>query len=99
MSEGGLTHNSTINETFESIMNRRLMKYTMEIMNQPIKIKLKNSNKVYSGILHAFDPISYGIVVQHFMGADDRADFKVIGLKEIDFFSAEAGNQQLEEQA
>ena len=45
----------------------------MDAINQPIKIKLKNSNKVYSGILHAFDPSSFSIVVQNFMGVDDRA--------------------------
>ena len=64
----------------------------MDAMNQPIKIKLKNSNKVYSGILHAFDPSSFSIVVQNFMGVDDRAEFKVISLKELDYFTVVAEN-------
>ena len=64
-------------------MDRRLMIFTMEAINQEIRIKLKNSNKMYSGILHSFDPFSFSVIVQNFYGSDDRAEFKVIGLPEI----------------
>lgn len=53
----------------------------MDCLNQEIKIKLKNSSKIYCGILHAIDPFTFNIVVQNFIGSDDRAEFKVISLK------------------
>lgn len=59
----------------------------MEALNQPIKIKLKNSNKIYSGTLHSFDPYNFSIVVHNFIGADDRAEFKVITLPEMEHFT------------
>jgi len=80
MSEGGRTNNSSTSEAFETVMDRRLMMFTMEALNEPIKIKLKNSNKIYSGTLHSFDPYDFSIVVHNFIGADDRAEFKVLTL-------------------
>jgi small nuclear ribonucleoprotein (snRNP)-like protein len=64
----------------------------MDTLNQEIKIKLKNSSKIYTGTLHALDPFSFNIVVQNFVGIDDRAEFKVISLQEIEYFTVYKGN-------
>jgi small nuclear ribonucleoprotein (snRNP)-like protein len=74
-------------ETFENIMGRRLMQFTMECMNHEIRIKLKSSSKLYSGNLHALDPTTLSIVVHNFNGIDERAEYKVISLNQIDFFT------------
>jgi small nuclear ribonucleoprotein (snRNP)-like protein len=78
-------------------MDRRLMMFTIEALNQHLKIKLKNSNKIYSGTLQAFDPFTFSIVVQNFIGADDRAEFKVISLQEIEYFTVESNKVCKEE--
>ena len=59
------------------------MIFTLESMNQPVKIKLKQSNKIYSGILHAFEPTNFNIVVRNFVGPDDKAEYKVISFPEL----------------
>lgn len=59
------------------------MAFTMATLNQEIKIKLKQSSKIYSGTLHAFDPYSFSIIVQNFYGMDDRAEYKIVSLQEI----------------
>ena len=81
MSEDNKTSVSTSNETFQNIMDRRLMMFTMDCINQEIKIKLKNSNKIYSGTLQAFNPFNFSIIVQNFIGSDDKAEYKIISLQ------------------
>ena len=54
-------------------MDRRLMRFTADSLNQEIKIKLKGSSKQYTGLLHAIDPSSFSIIVQNFSGTDEKA--------------------------
>jgi small nuclear ribonucleoprotein (snRNP)-like protein len=64
---------ATSSETFESVLQRRLMRFTADTLNQEIKIKLRGSMKQYTGLLHAIDPFTFSIIVQNFSGADERA--------------------------
>lgn len=57
------------------------MMFTMDCINQEIKIKLKNSNKIYNGTLQAFNPVNFSIIVQNFIGSDDKAEYKIISLQ------------------
>lgn len=47
--------------------------------------------------MHAIDPFSFNIVLQNFVGIDDRAEFKVISLQEIDYFTAASANLEKKE--
>jgi len=42
---------------------------------------------MYSGILHAIDPQTLSIIIQNFIGVDERAEFKVINLSQMDYFT------------
>jgi small nuclear ribonucleoprotein (snRNP)-like protein len=68
-------------------MERRLMKFTIDSLNQEIRIKLKNNSKYYSGLLHSIDPVSFSIIVHNFSGIDERAEFKLLHLNQIDYFA------------
>jgi small nuclear ribonucleoprotein (snRNP)-like protein len=73
MSEEDSSLQSTFNETFESVMQRRLMRFTADSLNQEVKIKLRGSMKQYTGLMHAIDPFNFSIIIQNFSGADERA--------------------------
>lgn len=87
MSEENCGGQGSGGETFESVMERRLMRFSMECLNQEVKVKLRGSMKQYSGVLHAIDPSSFAIIVQNFSGADERAEFKVIQLSQLEYFA------------
>jgi small nuclear ribonucleoprotein (snRNP)-like protein len=45
----------------------------MDSLNQEIKIKIKNSPKLYNGILHAIDPFTMNLIIQNFVGVDEKS--------------------------
>jgi small nuclear ribonucleoprotein (snRNP)-like protein len=88
MSEDNFTAHSSPSETFDSVMERRLMRFTADSLGQEVKVKLRGSLKQYSGVLHAIDPSSFAIIIQNFSGADERAEFKVIQLGQLEYLIA-----------
>jgi small nuclear ribonucleoprotein (snRNP)-like protein len=94
MSEDNYPTQGNSFETFESVMDRRLMHFTADTLNQEVKIKLRGNSKQYTGILHAIDPSSFSIIVQNFSGTDERAEFKIIQLSQLEYFVAVNGKPE-----
>ena len=68
-------------------MERRLLHFTAACLNQEMRIKLRGNGKQYTGILHALDPTSFSIIVHNFAGADERAEFKILQLSQLEYFA------------
>ena len=87
MSSDHITSPKKDYETFDSIMQRRLMIFTMSSIGREVKLKLKNVNQLYGGQLYALDPTSFSLVIRNFSGVDERADFKVLTLRQTEYCS------------
>lgn len=63
-------------------MDHRLAQFTLKSLKSPIEIKLTNG-KVATGVLHAFDPETFNIIVKNYSDEKEKTELKMVSFGDV----------------
>ena len=76
----------TESETAEAVLKRRLAIFSLASIRSPVEIRLKYG-RTATGILSAFDPQTFNMVIKGLDSAEEKAENKCLNFADIECLS------------